>query len=176
MSHREVVQRTRPRIPGLQGIENLSDAEKTARITMITDDMISAITQIARMKRFGTLNGRNTRPIDDMIDTFARTDGTYRRDLEHLIEKREQSLETLNRRHKEDMEGLVRSAAHGVSRLTQRAQVLEQELRVTKQQLADRELRCLAAAKKSERRNEDERRSEGKRMAGDESEEPGEED
>lgn len=153
MAHREVIQHRRPGIPGLQGIENLSDVEKTARITMIADDVISAITQIADMKNFGVLKDRNTRPMDDMIDTFGSTDGSYRRELEHLIRSRERSLATLSRRHKEKLDGVVRSATLGWSRIRREMEELRKELKVTKRQLADRELQYLAVVARSERRS-----------------------
>lgn len=174
MAHREVIQHSRPRIPGLQGIENLSDAEKTARISIIADDMISAITQIADMKNIGVLRDRNTRPIDDMIDTFGNTDGSYRRELEHLIRSRERSLATLSRRHKEKLDELVRSAALGFSRLRRETEDLKEELKVTKQHLADRELQYLAAVARKERRNVQQIERTG--LAGREREEPGEEE
>lgn len=166
-------QQTMPLIPGLRGIENLTDTEKTVRITIIADDVISAITQIAQMKNSGVLRRRNTRPIDDMIDTFGSTDRSHRRELEHLIRRRERSLRTLSRKHRDEVQDLVKSAAAGFTRLRRRAERLNDELRVTKQKLAERELQYLAAVARNERH---EQRMERKEIARRDSGVPREED
>jgi hypothetical protein len=147
-------QRTHPIIPGLRGIENLADAEKTARIAMIANDVIAAITQIADMKTSGVLKDRNTRPIDDMIDMFGSTDSAYRRELECLLRKRERSLRALSQRHKEDVQELVRSAAVGFSRLRRRADDSEERLEAMKRQLVEKELQYLGALARNERQED----------------------
>ena len=144
-------------IPGLRGIEKLIDTEKTARITIIAGDIKSAVVQISRMRDAGLLRSRNTRPIEDVIDTIGVTDGQYRRQLERQLKRQDRSLKNLKRRHGEEMGELVKGATIGFEQLRRRTERLGTELKVSKRRLVETELQLMAAVAGNERRHKEKR-------------------
>ena len=122
----------------LTGLEKMSDDEKTARITAVADDITASIIYIAKQAEAGNLTARNTSPIYDLIDNMSLTEKRHKRRLERELERQDNQMVQMRKRHRENLYEVMTCANIAISRLKARADRLDSELaRVRGKRLAE---------------------------------------
>ena len=117
----------------LTGLEKMTNEEKTRRITAIADNITASIIYIARQAEAGNLAFHHTTPIHNLIESIIGTERSQKRSLLRELEKQDLQISQMERQHRRDIEELVACANSALKELKARADLLEAELKATKE-------------------------------------------
>ncbi|KAF3482586.1 uncharacterized protein GIQ15_05345 [Arthroderma uncinatum] len=109
----------------LTGLENMSSAEKTARILAVANDMAASIIYIAKQAEAGNLTNSQTVPIYNFIDSILGLERSQTRGLMAELEKQDSRIAFMEKQHQKDIEELTRCALEAISQMKARADQLE---------------------------------------------------